>query len=123
MKLNKKQLETKAKIEEFASLFGIPSDWATAIALSESSLGSVQESPTGCKGVFQMSTIAMKDLWLEMSKNDEELIDIACGCAFLYLLLRRHKSIEEATLRYCDPNDRHFYLGRVLTYMEALKNV
>jgi len=121
MNLTARQLETKDKIEQMATLFKIDPTWATAIAMVESSLGISQCSVSGCNGVFQMSSIAMKDLREEMVKYDDDLIDIACGVAFLYLLLRRHKTIEEATNHFCDPADRDFYLGRVLRYMEALK--
>jgi hypothetical protein len=83
----------------------------------ESSLGMVQLSRTGCKGVFQMSTIAMKDLLQEMEKQDDDMIDILCGLLFLRLLLKRWKTHEEATAHFCDPNDRSFYLGKVTQYM------
>ncbi|MBE3141525.1 MAG: hypothetical protein IMZ53_13195 [Thermoplasmata archaeon] len=90
--------------------------------MTESSLGEHQKSPTGCVGVFQMSSIAMKDLLQEMSKQDDEFIDIACGLAFLYLLLRRHKTIEKATAHFCDPADADFYVERVKMYMREFKN-
>lgn len=69
-----------------------------------------------------MSGIAMKDLLQEMEKADDDIIDIACGCAFLHLLLRRHKTIEAATAKFCDPNDRDFYVKRVIDYMGVLKD-
>ena len=78
-----KQLNTKAKIETVAALFGIDPKWAVAVAMTESSLGENQVSPTGCSGVFQMSQIAMKDLLLQMRAMDDDLIDIVCGVAFL----------------------------------------
>lgn len=123
MELNQKQIETKDKIIPFAKLFGLDPNWVVSIALVESSLGLKQKSPTGCKGVFQMSSVAMKDLTNEMLKVDDDLIDIACGCAFLYLLLKRHKTIEKATAKFCDPKDRDFYIERVKTYMEEFANV
>ena len=115
-----KQLNTKAKIETVAALFGIDPKWAVAVAMTESSLGENQVSPTGCSGVFQMSQIAMKDLLLQMRAMDDDLIDIVCGVAFLRLLLRRWKTIGNATLHFCDPKDRNFYLERVKRYMEEL---
>ena len=118
--LNERQVETRAKIEAMAALFGIDPKWAVAIALVESSLGENQKSPTGCKGVFQMSTIAMKDLLLSMETKDDDLVDIACGVAYLRLLLRRWKTVGGATIRFCDPKDRDFYLQRTLEYMEVL---
>lgn len=118
--MNKKQLETKAKIELFAQLLGIDPKWAVAVAMVESSLGLKQKSGTGCLGVFQMSTIAMKDLLLEMTKIDDDIIDIACGLLFLRLLLKRWGSMEEATNHFCDPADRGFYLKKVQILMDSL---
>jgi hypothetical protein len=120
MQLNQKQAETKAKIELFARLFGIDPSWAVAIAMTESSLGLHQLSPTGCKGVFQMSTIAMKDLLITMQTMDDDLVDIVCGLAFLRLLLKRHGTLEAATKHYCDPQDRGFYWDRVRHFMRTL---
>lgn len=122
MKLNQKQIETKTKIELFSTLFEIDSNWATSIAMVESSLGLKQKSPTGCRGVFHMSTIAMKDIWLLMDKIDDDLADIVCGILFLRLLKKRWKTIEEATNHFCNPNDRDFYLDRVKDYMRSFKN-
>jgi hypothetical protein len=113
LNLNQKQLETKEKIEKVSELFGLDPSWTLAIALTESSLGLNQKSPTGCVGVFQMSSIAMKDLLQDMVKLDDDLIDIVCGIAYLRLLLKRWGSIPEATAHFCDPNDRTFYLDRV----------
>ena len=121
MNLIQEQIDNKELIKQFAPLFNLPTEWALAVAMTESSLGVKQKSPTGCRGVFQMSSIAMKDLLQEMEKNDDELIDIACGCAFLYLLLRRHKTIENATAKFCDPKDRDFYIERVKSYMKVFK--
>ena len=121
MNLIHRQLETKEKIEKIAPFFNLDPLWPISIAMVESSLGVKQISSTGCKGVFQMSSIAMKDLLQEMSKVDDDLIDIACGIAFLYLLLKRHKTIEEATAHFCDPDDIKFYTPKILDYMKAFK--
>ena len=117
LELNTKQAETKAKIEQVCALFGIDSKWASAIAMTESSLGLKQKSSTGCRGVFQMSSIAMKDILHEMEYINDDLVDIVCGVAFLRLLLRRWGSIESATNHFCDPNDKSFYLDRVKQFM------
>ena len=121
MKLTEKQRDTQSKIWEVCNLFDVDPSWAVAVAMVESSLGLNQKSPTGCRGVFQMSSIAMKDLLYDMEKTDDDMIDIACGVLFLRLLYRRHGSIETATERYCDPNDRDFYVGRVMDYMDSLE--
>ena len=121
MNLTTRQIECKHKIEQMCAAIGIDHVWPTAVAMVESSLGEAQVSPTGCRGVYQMSSIAMKDLWQEMAKQDDDVADIACGIAFLHLLFKRHGSIEKATEKFCDPNDRHFYLSRVLSYMEVFK--
>lgn len=120
MNLNEKQQDTKRKIEILAAVIGVNPKWAAAVAMTESSLGLQQKSPSGCRGVFQMSSIAMKDLLWEMERNDDDLIDIGCGILFLALLLKRWKSIDEATLHFCDPADRDFYLDRVRDYMAEL---
>lgn len=120
--LTRKQAETKAKIEQVADLLDVNPSWATAIAMTESSLGEFQKSPTGCLGVFQMSSIAMKDLLQEMEKKDDDTVDIVCGILFLRLLLKRWKTIGEATIHFCDPVDRNFYLERVYRYMEEFKD-
>jgi hypothetical protein len=120
MQLNQKQAETKAKIELFARLFGIDPSWAVAVAMTESSLGLHQLSPTRCRGVFQMSSIAMRDLLLTMDQIDDDLVDIVCGIAFLRLLIKRHGTIEQATKHYCDPQDRGFYWDRCRHFMSTL---
>lgn len=122
MNLLAKQIDVKNKIVAVAQALGINPIWAIAVAMEESSLGERQKSPTGCRGVFQLSTIAMKDLLQEMEKSDDDLIDIACGIAFLHLLLKRHGSIEEATSHFCAPKDRSFYVSKVLGYMKDFKN-
>ena len=121
MILNKKQSDNKFLIDLYAPSLGIDVSWALAIAMTESSLGIDQKSSTGCRGVFQMSLIAMKDLLQEMEKNNDDLVDILCGLLFLRLLFKRWKTIEDATLHYCDPEDRRFYLDRVKHYMEEFK--
>jgi len=121
MDLDKKQIETKVKVEFFAKLFGIDPLWAAAVAMTESSLGKKQKSPTGCRGVFQMSSIAMKDLLQIMALSDNDLGDISCGVWFLSELLKRWGTIEEATKHFCDPNDRSFYYDRVVKFMEQFK--
>jgi hypothetical protein len=121
MNLLSKQIEVKDKIVKIATAMGVDPLWAISIAMVESALGMHQKSPTGCRGVFQMSGIAMKDLLQEMEKADDETVDIACGLAFLHLLFERHKTIEAATAKFCDPNDRGFYIPKVINYMEVFK--
>ena len=121
MKLNQKQIDTVNKIKSFAPLFGLDPAWPIAVAMVESSLGLNQYSPTGCKGVFQISSIAMKDLLIEMQRSDDDLIDIACGVAFLFLLLKRHKTIEAATAKFCDPADKGFYVDKVRAFIKELQ--
>ena len=115
--MTRRQMETKVKVETVAKFFGVDPKWAVAIAMTESSLGERQVSSTGCAGVFQMSSVAMKDLLQEMKQANDDLVDIVCGVAFLRLLLKRWGSIEEATAHFCDPKDRGFYLTRVAEYM------
>ena len=121
--LDDRQKATLAKIRKAAELLGVDPDWAAAIAMTESALGKYQLSKTGAKGVFQMTTIAMKDLLLEMQKADDDMIDIACGILFLRLLLKRWKTIDEATGHFCDPRDRGFYIDRMKRLKEELREV
>ena len=117
--MNAKQRQVKADIIKLAEIIGVLPALGCAVAEVESSYGINQLSPTGCKGVFQMSSIAMKDLLWEMAKKHDEMIDICCGLLYLRLLLKRHKTIEAAVAKYCDPKDRHFYVPRV---MNIIKN-
>jgi len=119
--MNLNQEEVKKEIEFYANLLGIDPTWASAVAMVESSLGEHRISRTNCRGIFQMSSIAMEDLRLEMGSEDDDTIEIVCGLLFLRLLRNRWGSIEEATNHFCDPNDRDFYLDRVLGYMEEFK--
>ncbi len=121
LNLSQKQLQTRGIIEAFALLQKIDPAWAVSIAFAESSLGLNQYSSTGCKGVFGMSSIAMKDLLQSMTQGGDDIVDISCGGAFLHLLLDRFKSIEVATAHYCDPKDRPFYVKRVLDNMKEFK--
>ena len=120
MDLSLQQLKIKDKITQVAKALGVDPSWAVAIAFVESSLGLQQKSATGAKGVFQLTSIAMKDLLQEMEKSDDDIIDITCGLAFLHLLFKRHKTIEEATGHFCDPADRPFYIDKVFNYMKVL---
>jgi len=122
MKLTKKQTETKEKIEAVAKLLGIDPSWAVAVAMVESSLGVNQLSPTGCRGVFQMSSIAMKDLLISMESYDDDMVDIMCGVLFLRLLLKRWRTWEGAISHFCDPADWTFYLERVKEYRKQFKS-
>jgi len=123
MNLTTKQLAVKDVIEKISIAAGIDPFWSISIAMVESSLGALQKSSTGCVGVFQMSSIAMKDLLQSMSGLEDDTVDILCGIAFLHLLLKRHKTLEAATLKYCDPKDRSFYLNSVQTYMKIFEKM
>lgn len=118
MLLNKKQMDVKEKIEIFSKLIGVDPILSDAVGFVESSFGMNQKSPTGCRGVFQMSSIAMKDLLWEMENVGDEWEDICCGILYLRILLRRHKDVKLAVSKFCDPKDRSFYVERVI---EAMK--
>lgn len=115
-----RQRQIESKVRTIANLFQVDPKWAAAIAMVESSLGEKQISPTGCRGVFQMSMIAMKDLWLTMQDLDDDLVDITCGVAFLRLLLKRWGNIEGATKHFCNPADKEFYWDRVKKYYDGV---
>lgn len=119
MKLSARQWEVAELIREVARIAGIDKNWSVAHGMVESSLGVNRRSPTGAKGVFGMTSIAMKDLLQEMENDDT--IAILCGVAFLKLLHDRHGEYRDATLKYCDPKDRDFYWARVKDYWEKFK--
>lgn len=119
--MNPRQDEIKRTIEYWAGLLGIDPNWASAIAMTESSLGEHRISPTNCRGIFQMSVIAMDDLRQLMGSPGDDVTEILCGLLFLRLLQKRWGTIEEATLHYCDPADRGFYLDRIKGYMREFK--
>lgn len=119
--MNANQEHVKQQIENYCAILDIDPNWACAVAMVESSLGDNRLSRTGCRGIFQMSSIAMEDLRREMATGHEDDIEILCGLLFLRLLYRRWGSIEQATLHYCDPADRGFYLDRVLGYLESFQ--
>ena len=123
MKLDARQLETLEKIRRAAELLGVDPDWASAVAMVESAMGKYQLSKTGAKGVFQMTSIAMKDLLNEMQRQDDDMGDILCGVLFLRLLLKRWKTEEEATGHFCDPADRGFYIDRMKKFRKELKDM
>lgn len=113
-------MSLRGKIETMAELLGVDPLWARAICFVESSDGKQQCSPTGAKGAFQLTSIAMKDLLQEMEKKNSDVVDVIVGVLFLYQLYNRHKTIEKATEHYCDPKDRDFYIKRVKARMEQL---
>jgi membrane-bound lytic murein transglycosylase MltF len=115
-------MQTFREITRLSKALGIDTSWALAIAEQESSLGENQLSPTGAKGVFQMTRIAVLDLLQESQKMDDDMIDICFGLLFLRLLLKRHGSIEEATGHYCDPNDKDKYVPSVIKKMVKWDN-
>jgi membrane-bound lytic murein transglycosylase MltF len=121
MELKKKQIETLEKIKMIAPCLGIDPKLAAAIAFVESSLGMFQLSKTGARGVYQLTSIAMKDLLIGMEEDNDDIEDIACGILFIRKLLRRHKGdVDKVISKYCDPNDRGFYVDKVKALMKEL---
>lgn len=123
MELSDRQVTILSFIRVVAKLANVDPDVAAGVAMTESALGDAQRSPTGAKGVFQLTSIAMKDLLQAMERKDDDVIDVLCGIAFLHLLTERHGGTEKALPHYCDPNDRGFYMDRVMRYAKELKEV
>jgi len=113
---------TENKIKLFSAIFSLDPVLSLSVAHVESSMGKNQLSPTGAKGVFQMTTIAMKDLLNEMEKHDDDLIDISAGCAFLRTLKRRWGMPENIVKHYCDPKEQEKYWKKVQIAMDSLVN-
>lgn len=103
----------KDKIIEASKLVGLNPSWTLAIAEVESSMGANQLSPTGAKGVFQMTSIAMAELLRIMVRKDDEWVDIFCGIVYLNHLKKQWGSESLATIHYCDPKVRDEYLNKV----------
>ena len=121
MNLLVKQIAVKDKITAVAKVIGLDPALAAAVALTESSLGEQKLSPTGCRGAFGMSHIAMEELYRLMKDSNEDWYGILCGIAFLLAMLHQWKTVDDALAHYCDPKDRDFYVGRVKGYMEVFK--
>lgn len=117
MELNQKQKEVEDLIEKISNAIDLSPLLTLSIAMTESSMGLNQKSGTGAKGVFQMTSIAMKDLLQEMEKQDDEIIDVLCGIAFIYLLMKRWGTWKGVVDHFCDPKDRDFYWNRVNGYI------
>jgi membrane-bound lytic murein transglycosylase MltF len=122
MNLSQQQLKIKSLIEQVTLSIGDNPILSVAVALVESSLGLQLKSPTGAKGVFQLTSIAMKDLHQEMDKKGNEVIGVLCGLAFIHLLIKRHKTVEEVIHHYCDPKDYDFYIQQIKAYMKELSD-
>ena len=123
LSLNSTQAETKKLIEDISKLINLDPLLTSAIALTESSLGINLLSPTKCRGVFGMSSIAMKDLLLEMHKPKNRDISILCGLAFIKLLIRRWGNEQDAINHFCSPKDRVFYNSRIKKYKQQLSEL
>ena len=111
---------TEDRIKAVCDLLGVNPAWALAVAKVESAMGRFQKSSTNALGVFQLTSIAMKDLRYNMERKDDDMIDICCGVLFLRLLLQRWKTEEEATKHYCDPNDRETYVPKVMALTQKI---
>ncbi len=90
MILNQKQEEVKDLIERVCKAINFSKNWPLAIAMTESSLG---------------------------LKQDDEIIDVLCGIAFIYLLMKRWGTWKGVVDHFCDPKDRDFYWNRVNGYI------
>lgn len=118
--MTEQQEKIALKVVEIANFFGIDPAWLLALCETESSMGINNLSPTGAKGPFGMTSIAMKDLHQEMVRKP--LIGIACGAAFASVLYDRWETIPRATEHFCNPADRAFYGNRVAAAMDRYKD-
>lgn len=115
------QDEIKKSIYAIAKIVGVDPAIALAVSEVESNHGVHLRSPTGAKGVMQMTSIAMKDLLNVMDTPGKEIIGICCGVCFLKLLKDRHKTDIKALEKYCDPKDRSWYPEKVLKLAESYR--
>lgn len=115
------QEEVKKAIFEICRIVGVDPAIAMAVSHVESSHGAHLKSPTGALGVFQMTSMAMKDLHLEMATPGKEIIGVCAGICFLFLLIGRHKDELTVLQKYCDPKDRPWYPAKVLGLAEKYR--
>jgi len=108
------QGEVKEAIFKIAKIVGVDPGIALAVSHIESRHGVHLKSKTGALGVFQMTSIAVRDLHHSMATPGHEIIGICAGICFLSLLMKRHEDLRKALDKYCDPNDREWYADRVI---------
>lgn len=113
--------DVKKMIFKVCKAVGVDPAVAMAISEIESQHGMYRQSPTGARGVFQMTSIAMKDLLIEMAEPDRQALGICCGVAFIRLLMTRHEDELTAISKYCDPDDREWYPEKVLRLAEKYR--
>jgi hypothetical protein len=124
MSLTQKQTEIFNLCKDHAIWLGIDPSWALAIADQESTFGLNLISPTGARGIYQDTTIAMKDI-LEFIGHDNEAAykaSIAVGQSELLVLLTRWHDIEIATSHYCDPKVKAQYVASVMSKIKQYKS-
>lgn len=108
------QEEVKKATFEIARIVKVDPAICLAISEIESTHGLHLKSPTGALGIFQMTTIAMKDLHMSMVTPGLEINGILAGVGFWNVLKTRHKDDEKAVAKYCDPKDRDWYIKKTL---------
>ena len=116
------QEEIKKAIFDIAKIVDVDPALAMAIAKIESGFGFQQKSKTGARGIFQMTSIAMKDLLLYMESHTDDIVDILVGLAFLKVLSTRwNKDEQRIAEKYCDPKDRDWYPAKALELAETYR--
>jgi len=97
-----------------------PASLAVAICDVESAMGKYILSPTGARGAFQLTSIAMRDMLQAMGERRYERTAILCGIAFLCLLQDRWQPADVIVKHYCDPAERDAYWAKVQAKMNLL---
>lgn len=101
------------KIRAICKIVEFPEDLAVAIAKVESAMGKYILSPTGAKGIFQLTSIAMKDMLQVMAEHKYERTAILCGIGFLCLLQDRWMDAQEIVFHFCDPAEKDAYWKKI----------
>lgn len=109
---------TEEKIRAICEIIEFPADGAVAIAQVESAMGKYLLSRTGARGIFQLTSIAMRDMLEAMARPKHERTGILCGLAFLCLLQDRWTDLDTIVRHYCDPDEKEAYLAKVHEFME-----
>lgn len=112
--------EREQIIRKVCLAVGFPEPLAVAVAQVESAMGRYQKSPTGARGVFQLTSIAFKDMMESLTSTERhERTDILCGVAFLCLLQDRWEGIEAIVSHFCDPAEKEAYWKKVQYLLES----
>lgn len=102
------------KIRAICEIMGFSGDLAVAVATVESAMGKYIISPTNARGLFQLTSIALKDMLQAMGLERHERVAMLCGIAFLCLLQDRWGDDPRTIVgHYADPAEKEAYWKKI----------